>query len=146
MVSRTRSMTRVEATARQRHAHAFIEAADLVLDLGDDAGIPDLGNTVGSLAVLAGIAAGDAICGATLGRRAAGESHGEAVTLLRQTEPGKRLAASLSRLIDSKTEVQYAATILTESRARDLMKAARRLVEGMDEIMRASVTSSPARD
>ncbi|MBT2517669.1 hypothetical protein J7E29_09515 [Streptomyces sp. ISL-90] len=131
-------MTRAESATRQRHAHAFLDAADLVLDLGDDAGIPDIGNTVGSLAVLAGIAAGDAICGATLGRRAAGENHAEAVALLRLSEPGKRLAPALSRLIDSKTEVQYAATILTEARARDLLKAAHRLVDGMDTILRAA--------
>lgn len=136
MANRTRTITRAEVVTRQRNAHAFVDAAELVLDLGADAGIADLGNTVGSLAVLAGIAAGDAICGATLGRRAAGESHGEAVTLLRQSEPGKRLAASLSRLLDSKSEVQYAATIMTSSRARDLLKIAERLVDGMDEIVR----------
>jgi hypothetical protein len=50
MATRTRSMTRTEATTRQRHAHAFIDAAELVLELGADAGISDLGNTVGSLA------------------------------------------------------------------------------------------------
>ncbi|GAA1758702.1 hypothetical protein GCM10009747_16910 [Agromyces humatus] len=42
------------------------------------------------------------------------------------------------RLIDSKTEVQYAATILTETRARDLLKAAHRLVDGMDQILRSA--------
>ena len=90
MPARTRPMTRADASTRQRHAHAFLNAANLVIELGDEAGIPDIGNTVGSLAVLAGIAAGDAICGATLGQRAAGESHGEAVALLRRSERGKR--------------------------------------------------------
>ncbi len=129
-------MTRADASTRQRHAHAFLNAANLVIELGDEAGIPDIGNTVGSLAVLAGIAAGDAICGATLGQRAAGESHGEAVALLRRSERGKRLAPSLARLIESKSDVQYAATILTETRARDLLKAAQRMVDAMDEILR----------
>lgn len=117
---RTRPMTRREAVTRQQHAHAFIDAADLVLELGRDAGI----------------AAGDAVCGATLGKRAAGENHNEAVALLRLSEPGKPLAASLSRLLGSKTDAQYAPALLTEGRARDLLKAARRLVDGMDEVLR----------
>lgn len=66
MPTRTRKMTRTEVRTRAQHAHAFLTAADLVVDLGHDAGIDDLGNTIGSLAVLAGIAAGDAICGAVL--------------------------------------------------------------------------------
>lgn len=129
-------MTRADVQVRAQHAHSFIEAADLVDQLGEEAGIPQRGNTIGSLAVLAGIAASDAICGAILGIRAAGEGHGEAVDLLRSTEPGKRLAAHLRRLVDAKTETQYSAAVLTESRAGDLMKAAQRLITGMDEVLR----------
>ena len=136
MRARTRKMTAAEVRTRAQHAHAFLTAADLVLDLGNDAGIDDLGNTVGSLAVLAGIAAGDAICGAVLGERSAGPDHGEAVAMLRRTEPGKRLAQHLGRLIDSKTEIQYSPLLLTEARAAELMKAAQRLVDGMDEVLR----------
>ena len=97
MTPRTRPMTRADVQVRAQHAHSFIEAADLVDQLGEEAGIPQRGNTIGSLAVLAGIAASDAICGAILGIRAAGEGHSEAVDLLRSTEPGKRLAAHLRR-------------------------------------------------
>lgn len=60
-------MTRAEVTTRQQHAHAFAVAAELVSSLGHDAGMTQLGNTVASLAVLSGISAGDAICGAVLG-------------------------------------------------------------------------------
>lgn len=83
MSARTTRMTGAEVRTRAQHAHAFLTAADLVADLGHDAGIDDLSNTVGSLAVLAGIAAGDAICGAALGERSASQSHGDAVTMLR---------------------------------------------------------------
>ncbi|MEV1128779.1 hypothetical protein [Agromyces sp. NPDC049794] len=136
MPARTRKMTRTEVRTRAQHAHAFLTAADLVVDLGHHAGIDDLGNTIGSLAVLAGIAAGDAICGAVLGERAAGQDHGNAVAMLRRTEPGKRLAQHLARLIDSKTETQHSPLLLTEARAADLLKAARRLVDGMDDVLR----------
>lgn len=83
-------MTHAEVRTRAQHAHAFLTAADLVVDLGHDAGID----------------AGDAICGAVLGERSAGQDHGDAVAMLRRTEPGTRLAQHLARLIDSKTETQ----------------------------------------
>lgn len=136
MPARTRTMSSAETHTRAQHAHAFLTAAELVDDLGHDAGIDDLGNTIGSLAVLAGIAAGDAICGAALGERSAGQDHGDAAAMLRRIEPGKRLAQHLARLIDSKTETQYSPLLLTEARAAELLKAARRLVDGMDGILR----------
>lgn len=124
MSRRTKPMTLAEARVRAQHAHAFLDAAELVDQLGHDAGIPEVGNTIGSLAVLSGIAAADAICGAILGERPSGQAHGEAVELLRRTEPGRRLAPHFRRLIDAKTESQYAATLLTDSRAAELTKAA----------------------
>jgi len=130
-------MTGREVRTRAQHAHAFLTAADLVADLGHDAGIADLGNTIGSLAVLAGIAAADAICGAALGERSAGHNHGDAVNMLRRTEPGNRLGQHLTRLIDSKTETQYSSLLLSETRAAELLRAARRLVDGMDDVLRA---------
>ncbi|MGR0218690.1 hypothetical protein ACULK4_02065 [Agromyces sp. ZXT2-6] len=75
------------------------------------------------------------ICGAVLGERSAGQDHGDAVAMLRRTEPGKRLAQHLARLIDSKTETQYSPLLLTEARAAELLKAARRLVNGMDDVL-----------
>lgn len=136
MTGRTRKMNPAEVHVRAQHARAFLEAADLVGEFGHDAGIPQIGNTIGSLAVLAGIAAGDAICGSVLGMRSSAEGHATAVELLRTTEPGRNLAPHLRRLINSKTETQYAPALLTEARASDLVKAARRLVAGMDDVLR----------
>ncbi|TAM68368.1 MAG: hypothetical protein EPN48_10135 [Microbacteriaceae bacterium] len=130
-------MTKAETKIRAQHAHAFLEAANLIEDLGEDVGISTTGNVIGSLAVLAGIAAADAICGAVLGERAAGQDHSEAVTLLSTTKPGKAVASSLRRLIDSKTEAQYASGMLADSRSADLLKAATRLVTGMDATLRS---------
>lgn len=129
-------MTLSEVAIRQQHAHAFIEAARLVQTLGADAGIPNVGNTVGSLAVLAGIAAADAIAGATLRRRSASDNHADAVSLLKQSTDGKMLAQHLLRLVSSKTDVQYTPTIYNEKRSAELLTSATRLVTGMDEIVR----------
>jgi hypothetical protein len=124
-----------EARARARHAHAFLAAAELVVELGEDAGIDDIGNTVASLAVLAGIAAGDAVCGATLGERAAGADHGDAVALLKRSRPGAVLAPHLMRLVGSKTEAQYSPALMSAARADGLLTSARRMVDGMDRVL-----------
>ena len=130
-------MTLSEAKVRAKHAHAFLNAAALVDELGEDAGVATTGNVIGSLAVLAGIAAADAVCGAVLGARSAGQDHGEAVSLLSSTKPGKALAPSLRRLIESKTETQYSSGILADGRTAELVTSATRLVNGMDEVLRS---------
>ncbi|THG34331.1 hypothetical protein E6C70_08600 [Glaciibacter flavus] len=130
-------MTLSEAKVRAQHAHAFLNAAALVDELGEDAGVATTGNVIGSLAVLAGIAAADAICGAVLGARSAGQDHGEAVSLLSSTKPGKALAPSLRRLIESKNETQYSSGILADGRTAELVTSATRLVNGMDEVLRS---------
>ena len=129
-------MTRADAVVRLQHAHEFFAAAELVTDLGEDAGVANTGNTVGSLAVLSGIASADAICGAVLGHRAAGDSHSEAVKLLKQAVPGANYPAQLRRLIDSKSESQYSTSLITEARAAELMVSARKLMEGADRVLR----------
>jgi hypothetical protein len=90
-----RAMTRVEAEVREQHAHAFLVAAELVAELGQDA-----------------------------------------VKSLKQAVPGKNYAAQLRRLVDSKSESQYSALLITEARAAELMVSARKLVDGADEVLR----------
>lgn len=136
-MAKVRTMTRADAKVRQQHAHAFLVAAELVADLGEDAGIANTGNTVGSLVVLSGIASADAICGAVLGHRAAGDSHADAVKLLKQAMPGESYAAQLRRLIDSTSESQYSTSLITDARAAELMVSARKLMTGADEVLRA---------
>lgn len=130
-------MTKAEVRARQQHAHSFLAAAKLVKDFGPDEDLVDVANTIGSLAVLAGIAAADAIAGAALGVRSASQNHGDAVTLLKSVNGAAKLAPHLARLVDSKTEVQYAPALLTTARAESLLTAAQRLVDGMDAFIRA---------
>jgi hypothetical protein len=137
MTVKVRAMTRADAVVRQQHARAFFTAAELVSELGDDAGMTNTGNTIGSLAVLAGIAAADAICGATLGHRAAGDSHADAVKLVKQAVPGTNYSAQLRRLIDSKSESQYSTSLITDARAAELMVSAQKLLDGADEVLRS---------
>lgn len=135
MTVRRTTMTVTDVLSRQSHAHAFLKSAFLIEEFGSDAEIEPTGNTIASLAVLAGIAASDAICGAEVGERA-GENHADAVKLLRQVTPGKSCAAQLQRLLDAKPESHYSPSLVTVSRATELVEQASRLVDEMDSVIR----------
>ena len=62
----------------------------------------------GVVRVLAGIAAADAACCKSLGRRSRSQDHRDAVALVRQVEPGGADAAKqLERLLGLKDQAQY---------------------------------------
>ena len=132
-------MTVGDIRQRSKHARGFVDAAELVRDFATDAGITSAPNIVASLAVLAGIAASDAICGLALGKRAGGESHSAAVSLLATaTVNGAAYARDLQRLVSVKTDVQYSAMAVTDLSADDLLRWARRLLAGMESELRGS--------
>ncbi len=61
-----------------------------------------------SLAIHAAINAADAVCGARLGKRAAGEDHDQALTLLKQAgRDGDAIEKELRRLLPLKTKAEY---------------------------------------
>jgi hypothetical protein len=131
-------MSASDVSTRATHARAFLAAAELIDSLGEDAGIESRTNMLGALAVLAGIAASDAICGRALGERAAGENHADAVVVLkRATPPGDSAPAQLKRLLDAKTTTQYSPMLLGESKSSELLSTARRLVDGMEAKLRS---------
>jgi hypothetical protein len=83
-----------------------------------------------ALAVLAGIAASDAICATRLRRIHRGQDHRSASTLLEQATPdGKKLAATFVRLIDLKDQAHYGVLIIPLQQARSAVKWARLLVD-----------------
>lgn len=145
MTERRKKMNSADVLARQSHAHAFLDSARLVDQLGVDAGIDPIGNTIASLAVLAGIAASDALCGAEVGERV-GENHADAVKLLRQATPGKSSAAQLQRLLDAKAESQYSPRLVTVARALELTEQATRLVDEMDAVIRRRLPGAAPAD
>ena len=84
-------------------------------------------------AILAGIAASDAICGLVLGLRSSGDDHAQAISLLKQaTHPSTKAANSLTRLLTQKTPVQYGADGISASYALELIKWARDIVTEAD--------------
>ena len=86
----------------------------------------------------AGIAASDALCCRSLGRRARGQDHREAIGLLAQVEPnGKALSRALARLLDIKDGSQYGLVFLGTARAKTAVKSAVALTEAAEEVLRA---------
>lgn len=83
-----------------------------------------------SLAIHAAISATDALTGARLGRRAAGQNHDEALTLVRDAGPdGVAVAKDLSRLLPMKTKVEYEPEDVAKSVAAKAVERARRCVD-----------------
>ena len=123
---RTRTCGRVEATARLNQAYEFADLA--TLDSGSTYG-PTRSASV-SNAVLAGIAASDAICCLALGERAAGEDHNDAVSLL-QSAPrvGPDAASYLVVLLGIKNKAQYLATDPNMSEAKRSIRSMRSLLD-----------------
>lgn len=100
--NRTASCAPADGRSRTRTARAYREVADLVLGERDR---DEYLNVAAGLAVLAGIAASDAICCARLRLRHRGDNHRDAADLLRQATPdGPELAKLLLRLLDLKDD------------------------------------------
>lgn len=83
-LSRTQACSEIDAAARLRHARKFIEVAELVADEGEGV---DYSSQAGALAVLAGIAASDAVCCKNLGLRSRGPNQRDATMLLKRITP-----------------------------------------------------------
>lgn len=79
--------------------------------------------------MLAGIAASDAACCAVLGTRARGQDHREAVALLSGVAAvGAEMSRDLARLLDLKDNAHYGVFYLSETKARQAVKWAQRMV------------------
>lgn len=103
-------------------AEQFYDAAIAIAE--ETGGLSDAEVT---LLVLAGIAAADVICCGRLGVYAHGESHQEAVALLRRAAPGS--AKHLNTLLGSKTKAEYSHLGVSEADRKKAERAAAALLE-----------------
>jgi len=80
-----------------------------------------------SLAIHAGINSADAVCGARLGQRAAGEDHDQVLVLLGQAGPdGTEVGRHLRRLLPLKTKAEYEPDDIARTVAAKAVERARR--------------------
>lgn len=117
----TRPGDREQARSRARIADKYLEVAQLV-DAEDGAAV----NVCVGLAVLAGIAAGDAICLAATGERYSGSDHQSAADLLGRVDVS--LGKHLRRLASAKPASHYGERLLGTNDRAAALRAAEALV------------------
>lgn len=98
---RTKPVTAAQVRSFAGKAQEFADAAASELEAGRFIAAT-------SLAVHAGINAADAVCGARLGQRCAGEDHSQVLALLAGAGPdGAEIERELRRLLPLKTKTEY---------------------------------------
>jgi hypothetical protein len=102
------------------------------LDVADQAALAETDegrNVAAGNAVLAAIAAADALCCLRLARRARGQAHLEATALLRTIRPdGPRFAKDLATVLAIKDAAHYGTVFVSPTSLRTTLRAATRLV------------------
>lgn len=117
-----RPATKSEGRGRRRIAEKYLEVAEIAA-MEDGAAV----NVAVGVAVLAGIAASDAVCIAALGERYSGLDHAAAVQILGRVDG--RLSGRLRILVDLKASSHYGDSLLTARDRERAIKAARDLVD-----------------
>ena len=120
-----------EARARAKIARKYLEMAELA----QTEDVAEAKNVAAGNAVLAGIAASDAICCVRLRRRHRGQDHAGAITLLRAIHPdGRKLADALTTVLAIKDPAHYGIAFVTDAKLRATLRAASQLVEAAELI------------
>ena len=92
-----------------------------------------------SLAIHAAINAADAVCGARLGKRAAGEDHDQVLTLLKQSGPdGATIEKDLRRLLPLKTRAEYEPDDIAAGAATKAVQRSQRCVSVAQAVARTT--------
>jgi hypothetical protein len=121
-----------EARERRGQARAFIDVAEMVLT---QSACRHEAHVAAALAVLAAIAAADAICGLTLHRYSRGQDHAQAAKLLEKVSlDDTTLPAKLRRVLASKDAVHYSPQLVTARDARNLLRLAQAMVVAAERL------------
>jgi hypothetical protein len=122
---RVEAITRADARTRLKTARMYLTAAELILDeAANEAAAVATGN-----AVLAGIAAADAICGYASGDRYRGPDHRAAADHLERVTGDRQLGRTLRDLIDLKDAGHYGVSNVSRMNATKALRRASRLVD-----------------
>lgn len=132
-VDRTRDCNAADARTRLRQARLYLEVAELILDEGAEYATVATGN-----AVLAGIAAADAICCARAGAMHKGQDHAAAATHLEQVTGDRQLAGRLRDLVDLKEASHYGLRDVLAKQAHAAVRKARQLLEAAQQSVRGA--------
>ena len=137
--ARRRPCTAEGARTRAAHARAYLEVAKLIRSDADKPEDLNFNHVAAGNAVLAAIAASDALCCRLLGERSRGQDHRDAVALLEQVrfgpgsdeaqaQRGRDLARALATPLDLKDDSHYGTFMIGAAELRRLIRAAEVLV------------------
>lgn len=119
-----------EAPRKARLARAYLDLAEQAAGKDSD----EARNVAAGNAVLAAIAASDALTCLRLGRHSRGQGHPEAATLLRTIRPdGPRLAKDLTTVLGVKDAAHYGSIFVSAATLKTTLRAATRLVDAAEE-------------
>jgi hypothetical protein len=122
-----------EAARKVRLARAYLDQAEQAVGLDTQEGR----NVAAGNAVLAAIAASDALTCLRLGRHSRGQAHQEATALLRTIRPdGATLAKNLHTALGVKDAAHYGSVFVSAATLRSTLRAATRLVEAAETAVR----------
>jgi hypothetical protein len=117
---RIRAVSAAQVRSYAAKATEFAEAAASDLEAGRNIAAT-------SLAIHAGINSADAVCGARLGKRAAGEDHDQVLALLHEAgHDGAEVERDLRRLLPLKTKAEYEPDDIAPSVAAKAVERAQR--------------------
>jgi hypothetical protein len=119
------------AAVRIRLGDAQTRLSSAELQLGGTS--PHEWKHASEIAVSAGIAASDAICGHVLGHKISGDAHREAVAALRSAS-NSSTAKHLDTLLAAKSTESYGDRLTTHADAARYVLHARRLVDAAEQI------------
>ena len=130
---RTRAVSAAEVRAYAGRAEEYADAAASELEAGRNIAAT-------SLAIHAAINAADAVCGARIGKRAAGDDHDHVLALLDSAGRDRTaIARDVRRLLPLKTRAEYEPDDVPPSIAAKAVERARRCVS----IARRVAASTP---
>ena len=128
---RTAKCNGKDANLRLKAAKAYLEVAELILEDDRD----EFASVATGNAVLAGIAAADALCCKGMGKRARGRDHRQAAELVKEASAkGPRHRTLLLQLLELKDEAHYGFEV-SAGKASRAVTAARELVNDANEFV-----------
>lgn len=129
-MTRTTPCAKETAAGRLAKAEQFMEVAEMARDLVDED--TDVSDAIVTLYVHAGIAAADVICCHKLGAHAQGQSHAEAVELLKKVDA--KAAGHLRRLLSMKTKAGYGAHRVSATNVTSARRSAEALLSAANGV------------
>jgi len=131
-MSRRAPCGRIEADRRARLARTYLDLAEQAAAQHSD----EARNVAAGNAVLAAIAASDALTCLRLGRHSRGQAHQEATALLKEIRPGgAALAKDLTTSLGVKDAAHYGSVLVSASSLKSVLRATVRLVEAAERAL-----------